>query len=127
MSYYNYCDEYYTTSVDFGAGGYQDVEVGIDIEIDVEQIVNDLGSDLLDELDDDDIGDYVISNCNTFIPDLVEKACDTGLLEVVDAMLEKWVDGGEVECISDMMTKVKTALATLTQEQLDLDSKLGMS
>ena len=123
MSCYNYCNDYHTVSVDFGAAGYQEVEVSIDIEIGVEEIVNDLGSDLLRELDDDEIGDYVISNCNTFIPDLVEKACDTGLLEVVDSMLEKWVDGGEGECISDMMTKVKTALDTLTQEQLDFDAK----
>ena len=123
MSYYNYCDENYMVSVDFGAAGYQDVEVSIDIDIDLEEIANSDGDELLDHIDDDDIGDYIISNCNTFIPDLVEKACDTGLLEVVDSMLEKWVDGGEGECISDMMTKVKTALDTLTQEQLDFDAK----
>jgi len=123
MSYYNYCDENYMVSVDFGAAGYQDVEVSIDINIDLEEIANSDGDELLDHIDDDDIGDYIISNCNTFIPDLVEKACDEGMLEVVDTLLTKWVDGGEVVYISDMMSKVKTALDTLTQEQLDLDAK----
>ena len=126
MSYYNYQDDYYTVSVDFGAAGYQDVEVGIDIEIDLEVIANSDGRELLDHIDDDDIESYVISECNTFIPNLVEQACDDGLLEVVDAMLAKWVDGGDTECISDMMTKVKAALDTLTQEQLDLDERLKL-
>lgn len=123
MSYYNYCDDYHTVSVDFGAGGYQDVEVGITIDIDLEEIANSDGDELLDHIDNDDIGDYIISNYQDFLEPLVESACDDGLLSLVDEVLGKWVEGGEGECISDMMTKVKTALDTLTQEQLDFDAK----
>lgn len=123
MSYYNYCCSEYSVSVDFGDAGYHDVLTDIDIDIDLEDIANSDGRELLDHIDDDDIEDYVIDNCNEFIPELVDKACDDGMLEVVDAMLAKWFEGGEIDCISDMMTKVKVALDTLTQEQLDFDIK----
>ena len=124
MSYYNYCCSDYSVWVDFGDAGSHEVLTDVDIDIDLEDIANSDGCELLDHIDDDDIESYVISNCDTFIPELVEQACDTGLLEVVDAMLAKWVDGGETECISDMMTKVKVALDTLTQEQLNLDGRV---
>jgi len=123
MSYYNYCDDSYYVEVDFGDAGTHEVCTSINIDIDLEDIVNSDGRELLDHIDDSDIVSYVISDYTSLMPDLVEEACDPGLLEAVDAILSKWVDGGEVECISDMMTKVKVALGTLTQEQLDLDAK----
>ena len=124
MSYYNYCDDDYCVMVDFGDAGSHEVCTSIDIDIDLGDIADSEGVELLDYINDGDITSYVLGNYQELLPHLVEEACGAGLSEAIDAILTKWVEEGEIDYISDTMTKVKAALSTLTQEQLDLEERL---
>jgi hypothetical protein len=107
MSYYNYQDDYYTTYLDLGVAGEQEVEVCVDIEIDYQDIMREMGDDVWDYIDDSDVAKRVIDNHTDYMQGIVEDACTGGLQDLVECLVQRYKECGEEEELQ-MMVKAAT-------------------
>ena len=114
MSYYTYENEYYTTYLDCGVLGEQEVEVSISVEIDYEDVVNDMGDYVWDYLHDDDVAKRVVEKYADYMPEIICEACTPGLLEFCVEVTGKFNEEGEIEALVELKDAVEAAIKQLS-------------
>jgi len=113
MSYYTYEDNYYTTYLDLGVAGEQEVEVSISVDIRYEDIINEMGDDVWGYLSDGDIEQHIINNHTDYMQGIVEEACTGGLEDLVDCLVKRYKENGEEEELQHMIRAATNAIHEL--------------
>jgi len=113
MSNYTYEDEYYTTYLDLGVAGEQEIEVSISVDIRYEDIINEMGDDVWDYIDTDDIEQRVINNHTDYMQGIVENACTGGLEDLVDCLVKRYKENGEEAELQHMIAAATKAIHEL--------------
>ena len=113
MSYYTHEDYHYTTYLDLGVAGEQEVEVCVSVQVPYGDVINEMGDDVWDYIDTDDIEQRVINNHTDYMQGIVENACTGGLEDLVDCLVKRYKENGEEEELQHMLAAATKAIHEL--------------